>query len=156
MGTSDMMRRLRGDRGQVAGIEAVPFGLLVLAVGILLVAHTWAVVDAKFVAVNAAREAGRAFVEARSAVDGAAAARRAVDEVAGRSGRPASAVTLRRTSVGFGRCVPARFEAGLEVPAVGAPWRPDRPTVLVRARHEEVVDPYRDDLAGLADCPPSP
>ncbi len=56
--------RLRGDAGQVAGIEAVPFGLLVLTVGVLLVAHTWAVVDAKFVTTAAAREAARAYVEA--------------------------------------------------------------------------------------------
>ena len=34
------------DRGQVGGIEALPFGLLVFVVGALLVANTWAVVDA--------------------------------------------------------------------------------------------------------------
>ena len=45
------MRRMRrwdglmaDDRGQVGGIEALPFGLLVFVVGALLVANAWAVV----------------------------------------------------------------------------------------------------------------
>ena len=37
--------RASGDRGQVAGIEAIPFGLLVLMVGSLIVASAWSVVD---------------------------------------------------------------------------------------------------------------
>jgi hypothetical protein len=32
------------DSGQVGGIEALPFGLLVFVVGALLVANAWAVV----------------------------------------------------------------------------------------------------------------
>ena len=64
-------RRGRGEAGQVGGIEAVPFGLLVLVVGVLLLAHAWAVVDAKFVTTSAAREATRAFVEAPSEAQGA-------------------------------------------------------------------------------------
>ena len=67
------MKRLRGDAGQVGGIEAVPFGLLVLLVGILVLAHTWAVVDAKFVTAGTAREATRAFVEAADEVEADAA-----------------------------------------------------------------------------------
>ena len=81
-----MTDRLRGDVGQVAGIESIPFGLLVLIVGILLVAHTWAVVDAKFVATAAAREATRAYVESTEP-DAAEAARRAAAEAVDRSGR---------------------------------------------------------------------
>ena len=36
--------RCRGDAGQVGGIEALPFGLLVFVVGTLLIANAWAVV----------------------------------------------------------------------------------------------------------------
>ncbi len=128
------MKRLRGDAGQVGGIEAVPFGLLVLLVGVLVLAHTWAVVDAKFITAGTAREATRAFVEAADEVEADAA----VDGLSG-----------QRT---FARCRPARFVARMEVPAFGLPWRPARPTVTVRSAHQELVDPYRDGLPGVADC----
>ena len=36
------MTRRRSDRGQVGGIEVLPFGLLVFVVGTLLVANVWA------------------------------------------------------------------------------------------------------------------
>ena len=54
----------RDDRGQVAGIEVLPFGFLVLVAGTLLVVNAWAVVDAKFAVDAAVREAARAYVEA--------------------------------------------------------------------------------------------
>ncbi len=56
--------RCRGDAGQVGGIEALPFGLLIFVVGTLLIANAWAVVDAKFATDAAARQAVRTFVEA--------------------------------------------------------------------------------------------
>ena len=146
-----MTGRLRGDAGQVAGIESVPFGLLVLIVGILLVAHTWAVVDAKFVATAAAREATRAYVESTEP-DAAEAARRAAADAVDRSGRTPASLDLHQAAAGFGRCVRSRFEARLSVPMVGLPWRSDRPAVAVRAGQQEVIDPYRDGLAGPANC----
>ncbi len=148
--------RLRGDGGQVAGIEAVPFGLLVLTVGILVVAHTWAVVDAKFVTTAAAREATRAHVEAPTSALAEVRATEAAAAVAVRSGRAPGAVHLQRASDRFGRCVPTRYEAVLEVPTVAVPWRGHRPAVVVRADHTEVVDPYRNGLPGLAACTVGP
>src|SRR5690606_2186473 len=44
----------RGERGQVAGIEALPFGLLIFVAGTLLVVNIWGVVDTKFAADTAA------------------------------------------------------------------------------------------------------
>ena len=137
------MTRLRGDAGQVGGVEAVPFGLLVLVVGILVAAHTWAVVDAKFLTGAAAREAARAYVEAPDAASGLAEARRAAAGVDG---------LVRRSAGDLRRCAVARFEATVDVPAFGVPWRSDRPHVTVRSAHEELVDPYRDGLGGTADC----
>ncbi len=148
--------RLRGDRGQVAGIEAIPFGLLVLTVGILVVAHTWAVVDAKFVATAAAREATRAYVEAPSSESAEAHATTAAATAVVRSGRDPATLRLTRSSAGFGRCVPTRYEAALEVPAVAVPWRADRPAHQVRAAHTEVVDPYRSGPPGFATCTVGP
>lgn len=149
-------RRLQGDGGQVAGIEAIPFGLLVLTVGVLVVAHTWAIVDAKFVATTAAREATRAFVEAPSAAVGGQAAATAAGAAVEQSGRDPATLRLTRSATAFGRCVPTRYEAGLEVPAVALPWRDDRPARAVRADHTEVVDPYRSGLPGIAACTVGP
>ncbi len=56
----------RDDRGQVAGIEAVPFGILIFVVGALLIANAWAVIDVKMAVTSAAREAARTYVEAPS------------------------------------------------------------------------------------------
>jgi hypothetical protein len=53
----------------MAGIEALPFGFLVLVAGSLLLANAWAVVDAKFAASAAAREAVRVYVESGSQLD---------------------------------------------------------------------------------------
>jgi len=144
--------RLHGDRGQVAGIEAIPFGLLVLTVGILVVAHTWAVVDAKFVATAASREATRAYVEAPDAASADRAAAGAAGAVVEQSGRDPSTLRLTRSTDSFRRCAPTRYAAVLEVPTVAVPWRGDRPSRAVRAEHTEVVDPYRSGLPGLATC----
>lgn len=149
-------RRMRGDGGQVAGIEAVPFGLLVLTVGILVVAHTWAVVDAKFVTTAAAREATRAYVEAPSSDLATAWATEAAIEVVERAGRDPGTLRLTGGASRFGRCVPTRHEAVLEIPAVAVPWRDDRPSVSVRGHHTEVVDPYRNRVPGLAACRAGP
>ncbi len=148
-----MTTRLRGDAGQVAGIEAVPFGLLVLLVGCLVVAHTWAVVDAKFVTAGAAREAARAYVEADGAAPAVRAAESAVDEVEDGAGH---ALRVRVLGPGFHRCRVARLEATTTVPSIGVPWRTDRPSTRVRSEHREIVDPYRDGLPGLAVCAASP
>jgi hypothetical protein len=139
-----MRRRAIGDQGQIAGIEAVPFGLLVFVTGALVVAHAWGVVDAKFLAATAAREATRASVEAPSA----AAAADAI-----RSNPP---LTLRRLDSGFDRCRELTIEARYDLPSVGLPWGGRRPAVVVRARHTEVVDPFRDGLPGLARCEDQP
>jgi len=148
-------RRARGDAGQVGGVEAVPFGLIVLGVGILVLAHTWAVVDAKFLTAAAAREATRAYVEAPEAdtasVDAVSAAHAALP-----TGRRLHDLDHHVAGGGFGRCAPARFSATIAVPAFGLPWRPDRPEVRVRSAHEELVDPFRDGLPGLADCEDPP
>ena len=60
-----MTGRCRGDAGQVGGIEALPFGLLIFVVGSLLIANAWAVVDAKFATDAAARQAVRTYRRGR-------------------------------------------------------------------------------------------
>src|SRR6478672_9729016 len=50
-------------RGQVGGLEALAFGLLIFVAATLVVASVWGAIDAKFAASEAAREATRTFVE---------------------------------------------------------------------------------------------
>lgn len=142
------------DSGQMAGMEAVPFGLLIFVTGALLMANAWAVVDAKLAVTAAAREAGRAFVEAPSA-DAAhrAAAGAAHDSIAGHGRDPADLRLTITDGSGFERCSRVTIGAELSVPAVSLPFiggfgRP----ITVRAAHSEVVDPFRSGLDGEAIC----
>lgn len=149
--------RLRGDRGQVGGIEALPFGLLVFVVGGLLVANAWAVVDAKLATDAAAREAARAYVEAPDATSAERAAQAAARAAITGHGRDGDRATVRPVGpLRFARCARATFEVGYEVPALSLPFIGGLgPSPLtVRSQRSEVVDPYRDDVPGEADgCP---
>ena len=148
--------RCRGDRGQVGGIEALPFGLLIFVLGSLLIANAWAVIDAKFATDAAARQAARTFVEgsdeaqARTAAE---AAGRAV--IAGHGRDPERALIAPVGDLVLARCERATFEAVYEVPALSIPLIGGYGTApfRVRSSHSEVVDPFRNGLDGDAeDC----
>ncbi|MFA9432666.1 hypothetical protein [Egicoccus sp. AB-alg2] len=140
------MRAWRQEEGFAAGAEALAFGVLVFVLGTLVVVNAWAVVDAKFAASAAAREAVRAAVEAPTAADqpGRAdiAARAAL---AAHGGQEAAAVTPLR--LGLERCQEIAYEIRVEVPALLLPGIATRtaPFVVI-GRHVEVVDPYRSGL----------
>lgn len=150
------MRRCRGDRGQVGGIEALPFGLLIFVAGSLLIANAWAVVDAKLATDAAARQAARTFVEATDehmAFDAAVEAGRAA--IAGHGRDPERAEVRPVGAFGLARCERATFEATYEVPALSIPFIGGYGTApfAVRSSHSEIVDPFRSGLDGEAeDC----
>lgn len=149
-------RRCAGDRGQVGGIEALPFGLLTFVFGSLLIANAWAVVDAKFATDAAAREAARTFVEGTDEASAfAAAADAARAAIAGHGRDPERAVIGPVGTFGLVRCERATFEAAYEVPALSIPLIGGYGTApfRVRSTHTEVVDPFRSGLDGQAeDC----
>jgi hypothetical protein len=134
----------RDEAGQLAGIEAIPFGLLVFVVGVLVVANGWAVIDAKMTVASAAREAARAYVEAPSGTAAMARAESAAGDAVHGGGRNPSRLRLRTLEAGFARCQRVTFEASYPVPALTLPWigRFGR-AFTARARHSEIVDPYR-------------
>ena len=142
-------RRWRRDEaGQVAGIEAVPFGLLVFVVGVLLVSNAWAVIDAKMTVAAAAREATRAYVEAPADSDALSLARAAADEAVRGGGRDPARLRLVPESVGLTRCQRITFAASYPVPAVTVPWVGGYGEgFTANARHSEIVDPYRSGVA---------
>lgn len=149
-------RRCSGDRGQVGGIEALPFGLLIFVLGSLLITNAWAVVDAKFATDAAARQAARTFVEGTDedrAFEAAEVAGRAAIDGHGRD--PERAVIAPVGAFGLARCERATFEAAYEVPALSIPLIGGfgAAPFTVRSSHSEIVDPFRSGLDGQAeDC----
>ena len=132
------------ESGQAAGIEAIPFGFLVFVVGVLLVTNAWAVIDAKMTVASAAREAARAYVEAEDAGHAPAAAQAAADEVVRSGGRDQGRLALTSPSSGFARCQRVTFVAAYPIPAITLPWIGGfGHGFTARARHSELVDPYR-------------
>lgn len=158
MTSADHPVRRHGERGQVAGIEVLPFGLLVFIAGALLLTNIWGVVDAKFAAGAAAREATRHVVEsARTDVDPATIrvgatdiARQTLDD----HGRPGPAtVTVTPDAAALSRCQRVQVTVATEVPAIRIPFIGGfgRPFAIV-ATHSELVDPTRSGVGGRADC----
>jgi hypothetical protein len=150
------MTRLRGDRGQVGGIEVLPFGLLIFVVGALLVTNAWGVVDAETAVDAAAREAVRAYVEAPDAATAAEDARAAAIAAIAAHGRRTdlARVTIRQAGdAPFARCVPVTVEVDLPVPAIRLPWVGGYGHAFdVRAHHTERIDPFRSGLPGEGPC----
>lgn len=154
---------LPDDRGQMGGIEALPFGVLIFVIGTLLVVNAYAVVDAKLATDAAAREATRHFVEAPVADAPAAGEAESRAVAAGLDALAAHGRDPRRASValtglespggrGYVRCARATFTATFRVPALTLPWTGGfGDSFQVTSSHSEVVDPFRDGVPGEAE-----
>ena len=125
---SRLARGAGPERGAIAGIEALSFGMLLFVAGTLFIANIWAVIDAKLAVTSAAREATRAFVEA----DDGASAR--VYATAGRiasaspSTSPCSTVPLAVARGSRSRSTTAprrsRFRGSAASGVASIPWPP--------------------------------
>ena len=145
----------RDERGQVAGIEALPFGVLLFVVGALLVANAWAVIDAKMATDSAAREAARTYVESRDHDTGLLDATNAARDAIAGQGRDADRLVLRGPSSAdeFARCNRITFSATYVVPAIALPFIGGFGNgITVTSSHTELVDPFRDGVGGEAVC----
>jgi hypothetical protein len=153
--TSRSRQRCEGDRG-LAGVEVLPFGLLVFVVGALLVANAWAAVDAKLAVGVAAREAARAYVEAPSADESRARAVGVGQAVIDGHGRDAQRLRLafvHEADQPWGRCVRVTVTASYPVPTLTLPWIGGFGDGLVaRTSHSERIDPYRAGLPAGGRC----
>lgn len=147
------MRRSRSDGGQVGGVEALPFGLLIFVAGALLVANAWAVIDAKLAVTAAAREGARVYVEAVDASEAEPAAIEAAHAELTARGRDSSRSTVVVAEGSFSRCTMVTLEVTYVVPTITLPFVGSWGDGLrVAARHGEIVDPYRNGPEGEADC----
>lgn len=149
-------RRLRGDHGQVGGIEVLPFGFLVFVAGTLIIANAWGVVDARMAVTSAARESVRAYVEAPEATEaGLAASARAREALTayGRDGERATIGEPVLAGDAFSRCIRVSITVSYEIPVIAVPFiggfgrlRP------VASTYTELVDPFRSGIPGEAAC----
>lgn len=143
----------QSEAGQVGGIEVLPLALLVFLAGALLVANAWAVVDAKMAASAAAREAARTYAEVPVGMgqDGAwARAALAARDTFVAYEMPQDRVSVQALSAPDPqRCARVVVEAGVTVPFITVPWLGGfGEGFVVRARHSELVDPFRSGLEG--------
>ena len=137
------------ERGQIAGLEGLVFGMLLFVFGTLLVVNAWAVVDAKLASSAAAREATRAFVEGRVPADAAQAAEAAALAAFAGHGRSVDRAEVRRVEGELARCSRVVFEASYRLPALQIPVLGGLGEGFrVSSRHAELVDPHRSGLPG--------
>lgn len=142
-----------GERGVVGGMEVLPFGFLVFVVGTLLLVNAWAVVDAKLTVESAAREAGRAYVEAGDSGIAPAAARRTAREVVTGAGRDPDRLVLHDNHPTYLRCAVVTHEATYRVPSLTLPFVGGFGRgITVHGRHLDVIDPFASGLDGSGDC----
>ena len=153
-----MSARNNGERGQVAGIEALPFGLLIFVAGVLLLVNIWGVVDTKFAADSAAREATRHVVEvARLDVDDrtlVADTKAAAERTFADHGKhSALQVDVSADNGVFQRCSRVQVRVTTSVPAIRLPFFGGFGEAFeIVATHSELVDPTRSGVAGRAVC----
>jgi hypothetical protein len=145
------------ERGQVGGVEVIPFGVLVLMIGALLIANVWGVIDAKLAAESAAREAARAYVEAPNEAAAVERGRDAADGAMRGHNRELSAMRVSAPETGsFRRCNRIQYTVEYDVPTLTLPWIGGLGGGLITARatHSEIIDPYRSglDVDGEAAC----
>ena len=151
--------RWTSEDGFVAGGEALALGVVVFVLGTLLVLSGWSLVDAKLAVEAAAREAGRAVVEAPVAVLEDVTASNGLADATARS----TMVAHRGVDTGPGatwtyigsqltgdrvvRCAPITARVTIDVRTVAMPLLGGGfGTVRLTGEHVERIEPYR---AGL-------
>lgn len=141
----------RSERGQAAGIESVPFGILVFVAGLILVVNVWAVIDTRAAVDTAARDYLRAYTASDDLPSATARGRAAANaSVSARSGA-ADRLVIHDPREPFGPCRPATVELEFEVPAIRAPFIGSIGMTTVSTTQTELVQPYGDarDPVGL-------
>lgn len=133
----------------------LPFLLLVVIGGLLLVTNVWAVIDTRIATGIASREVARWLVEQDGSLDAAALSRGAteiaVEAMHGRQllGPP----TVELDGLELRRCQPVEVVVRAAVPAIRIPFVGGFSRRTTVASHRsQIVDPTRSGLPGEATC----
>jgi len=129
------------ERGQ-AGVETIPFGILVFIGGVLLVVNVWSVVDARMTVDSAARDYLRAYTGAARASDARSAGATAAHETVAARGRGAEPLAITAPREVFGPCRSATVTVTLDVAAVRIPFLGTIGSTSVSATETELVAPF--------------
>lgn len=132
----------QGEHGQVAGIEAVPFGIAIFVGLTLVIVNGWAQLNARGVADSIAREYLRAYTQSDSAGAALAAGDRAVARVVAAHQLGATKVSVEPPTV-FAPCAKAQVTVRLEIPAVRVPFIGTLGSAEVSAVGNDRIDAYR-------------
>lgn len=151
-----MAMRLTGDRGQVGGIEVIPFGVLTFVLATLLLANAWGAVDAQLAVTSAARESVRAFVESP---DESTATARAITAAAttvaahGRDPVNTSVELHYLDGTTWARCRRVTATVRHPMPALSIPVLGGFGHAFdVVSTQTEVIDPFRGGIEGASAC----
>jgi hypothetical protein len=144
------------DRGQVGGIEVLPFSILIFVIGTLLVANAWAVIDLKMAVDAATREGVRSAAESSSALAARDSSRMVAREaIAGHGRDPGKLIVDPPDYHGgqFQRCNLVTVRASYPVPFISLPVIGTRGEAFtVTSSHTEIVDPFRSGLGERIAC----
>ena len=140
------MSRLRDDGGN-ALVEFTYLAVLLIVPLVYVLTTVFQVQRAAFGVTEAARQAGRAYVTADTAAQGALRAQEAAD-LAMRDQVPGfgrAAVTFRNADLRPGGAVTVEVSHSVTLPLLGGLFGRVEPTIPVRATHVEVVDRFREE-----------
>jgi len=145
------------ESGQVGGLEAIAFGMLVLIMGVLIIGNAWGVIDARMAADEAAREAARTFATAPAQTDAQADALavQAATTTLQELGWHRSGTTVQRLEGTFTRCALVSYQVDIPVPVFRLAWLQSGFSLFhAIGSDSERVDPYRSGVpgTGAADC----
>lgn len=126
----------------MAGMEALPFGVLVLIGGMLLVLNTWTVVDARAGVDAAARDYLRAYTASASPADGHRSGERAATSTLEGHGRTTDSLTIDPPLERFGPCTLATVTVRVVIPAVRIPFVGIISETTISSTQSELVQPY--------------
>lgn len=143
----------RDERGMIGGVEVLPFGFLIFVGFAMVIANAWAVVDAKLAVEAAAREAGRAYVEAHDPEMAAAAADGAARRSIEGAGRDPDRLALGMSGGPYERCQVVDHTATYTVPSLSVPFIGSFGAgFTVTGRHRSVIDPFASGTGRDNDC----
>lgn len=140
--TGSTRRGCRGERGQMAGLETLPFGVLVFISGTLLVVNAWAIVTNRTTADSIAREYLRAYTKATTRTDALASGQRVVDALVDARGLPRDRVRIEPPAT-WAACDVAVVTVHLTVPEVRAPFLGGFGSTDLVVTHRDRIDAYR-------------
>lgn len=136
---------MRSDRGAVAGLDGMFFGLLIFGIGVLAVVNLWRAVDARRVADATAREYLRAWTEAPSAAEATAQATAAAKLRLDAAGWPASSLEIDGADPAtFGPCAPAEVSITIHLRPIRIPMVDSLGPEAMTVTRSELIDPYRE------------